>query len=83
MLRCYNFKKQITVSGLFVQRHFVHVFFVLFVCATTFGPISKKRGLVKGTLILTLTLNQSPNPNPIEQKDVDEVSVDEVSLDEK
>ena len=48
-------------------------FFVLFFCPTTFGPISNKRSLVKGTLTL----------NPIGQKDVDEVSLDELSSDEK
>ena len=50
------------VQRLFVQRHFVHVFYPIFFCPTTFGPISKKRSLVKGTL--TPTLNQTPNPNP-------------------
>ena len=49
--------------------------FALFFCPTIFGPISKKRILVKG--ILTLTLN------PIGQKDADEMSLDELSSDEK
>ena len=38
------------VSGLFVQRHFAHVFFCpFFFYPTTFSPISKKRSLVKET----------------------------------
>ena len=37
-------------------------FLSYFFCPTTFGPISKKRSLVKGTL--NPTLNQTPNPNP-------------------
>ena len=39
-------------------------FLSYFFCATTFGPISKKRSFVKETLTLTLTRTPNSNPKP-------------------